>query len=126
MSDHQVNRRAHLFQRLFAFTFVESQLEQGLSEFDESTYFGKLLRNLSRLDKIIASVATERPLSEVNKVDLAILRLIVFESEEKQIPPKVLINEAVELAKLFGSESSSKFVNGALGKLLVVESNTEK
>lgn len=124
MSEHQGNRRIQLLQRLFAFTFTSAQFERGLLEFEESSYFGTLLRQVENLDQKIAAAATERPLSEINKVDLAILRLIVFESEQKQTPPKVLINEGVELAKLFGSESSSKFVNGVLGKLLVVESDT--
>ncbi|HNQ17168.1 MAG TPA: transcription antitermination protein NusB [Candidatus Woesebacteria bacterium] len=124
MSEHQGNRRVQLLQRLFAFTFTPAQLERGLLEFEESSYFGLLLRNIDQLDQLIAASATERPLSEVNKVDLAILRLLVFESQQKQTPPKVLINEGVEMAKQFGSESSSKFVNGVLGKLLVVESET--
>ncbi len=124
MSEHQGNRRIQLLQRLFAFTFTPAQFERGLLEFEKSSYFGLLLRNLDKIDQRIAASATERPLSEVNKIDLAILRLIVFESEQKQTPPKVLINEAVELAKQFGSENSSKFVNGVLGKLLVVESET--
>ncbi len=124
MSEHQGNRRVQLLQRLFAFTFTPAQLERGLLEFEESSYFGLLLRKIEQLDQLIAASATERPLSEVNKVDLAILRLLVFESQQKQTPPKVLINEGVEMAKQFGSESSSKFVNGVLGKLLVVESET--
>lgn len=124
MSEHQGNRRIQLLQRLFAVTFTPAQFALGLREFAQSTYFGLLLRNLDKIDLRIAASATERPLAEINKVDLAILRLIVFESEQKQTPPKVLINEAVELAKQFGSENSSKFVNGVLGKLLVVESET--
>jgi N utilization substance protein B len=55
----------------------------------------------------------------LNKIDLAILRLAVFELIiENSQPPKVIIDEAVELAKEFGSESSSKFVNGVLGTIL--------
>ncbi|MCA9372829.1 N utilization substance protein B [Candidatus Woesebacteria bacterium] len=121
MTEHKGSRRAQLLQRLFSITFTPAQFELGLKEFAESSYFGKLLRSLDRLDQKIAQAATERPLAEVNKIDLAILRLLVFESEEKETPPKVLINEGVELAKTFGSESSSKFVNGVLGKLIVVE-----
>jgi N utilization substance protein B len=56
-------------------------------------------------------------------VDLAILRLIVWEAHHKNTPKKVLIDEAVELAKEFGSDSSPRFVNGVLGQLLMQENN---
>lgn len=123
MSEHQGNRRIQLFQRLFASTFTPDQYQEALDQYDDTSYFGQLLRALDRLDEQIAQAATERPLTDINKIDLAILRLLVFESEQKHTPPKVLINEGVELAKLFGSESSFKFINGVLGKLLVVETN---
>lgn len=119
MSEEVANRRVKQFQRLFGCTFNQELLARCMTEYAPTAYFGKLLLNLDALDQTIATVATERPLSEINKVDLAILRLIVFEWKEKQTPPKVLINEAVELAKQFGTDSSPKFVNGVLGKLLL-------
>ncbi len=104
-------KRATLMQELFASSFAD----QG----DElSTTAAQILAEKDKLDQAIAQFAKERPLTEINKVDLAILRLIVFESTHKKTPKKVLINEAVELAKEFGSEGSSKFINGVLGKLL--------
>lgn len=119
MTEETANRRVKQFQRLFGCTFNQALLENCLLEYAPSSYFGKLLRSLDSIDEILAPIAPERPLADINKVDLAILRLIVFEWKEKQTPPKVLINEAVELAKQFGTDSSPKFVNGVLGKLLL-------
>ncbi len=75
-----------------------------------------VLNKLDDIDKIIKASAPEWPLEQIAKVDKVILRIGIFEllfSEE--VPPKVAIDEAVELAKAFGGENSSKFVNGVLG-----------
>ena len=69
------------------------------------------------LDKEIESAATEWPINKLNKIDLAILRLAVYELKHEDTPPKVIIDEAVELAKEFGSENSSSFINGVLGTI---------
>lgn len=57
------------------------------------------------------------PVEKLNRIDLAILRLAIYELGNEKIPPKVVIDEAVELAKEFGSENSSSFVNGVLGTI---------
>ncbi len=69
------------------------------------------------LDKIIQPIAPEWPLDQIARVDRTILRMAVYELTETKdtVPPKVAINEAVELAKAFGSDNSSKFINGVLG-----------
>lgn len=69
------------------------------------------------LDALIQPIAPEWPLAQISRIDLAILRLAVYELTEMAdvTPPKVVINEAVELAKAFGSDNSSKFINGVLG-----------
>ena len=72
----------------------------------------------SELDGIIPKAATEWPIDKLNKIDLAILRLAVYELTHSDTPPKVVIDEAVELAKEYGAESSSSFVNGVLGTIL--------
>jgi N utilization substance protein B len=77
---------------------------------------------VSEIDAQLAAHAPERPLSEINQVDLAIMRLIVHEAQAGKTPKKVLIDEAIELAKEFGTDSSPKFVNGVLGKVLGLES----
>lgn len=72
-----------------------------------------------KLDKDLQPLAPEWPLSQIARIDHIILRMGAFELiNNKSIPPKVVINEAVELAKNFGGDNSSKFVNGVLGTLL--------
>jgi transcription antitermination factor NusB len=74
---------------------------------------------LSQLDPIIAKSAPERPIDQINPVDLAILRLACFELViDKTTPLRVIIDEAVELAREFGSDHSPAFVNGVLGNLI--------
>lgn len=78
-----------------------------------------IITNFPRLDDRIQRAAPEWPVEKIAKIDLAILRLATFELliERKQ-PPKVIIDEAIELAKAFGNTQSSKFVNGVLGTIL--------
>lgn len=79
-------------------------------------------QNKESIDQQIKKAAIEFPIEKINKIDLAILRLAVFELlVEKKEPPKVIIDEAVELAKEYGGETSSSFVNGALGSILAHE-----
>ena len=82
----------------------------------------KIIRNLSSIDAQIESSATEWPIDKVNKIDHAILRLAIYELQKTDTPPKVVIDEAVELAKEFGADSSASFVNGVLG---TIYKNTE-
>lgn len=71
------------------------------------------------LDSIVSTLAPEWPLDQIAAVDRNVLRIAIYELLfEPEIPPKVAINEAVELAKMFGSESSPRFVNGVLGSLV--------
>ena len=81
-----------------------------------------IISHLSKIDQLIAKSAPDRPINQINRIDLAILRLATFElTMDKDIPPKVVIDEAVELGKEFGSESSPSFINGALGKLVEIK-----
>ena len=77
----------------------------------------KVAENFETLDKVLQPMAPEWPIDSIVAIDRNILRMGLYELSEcrKTIPPKVAINEAVELAKAFGSENSSKFVNGVLG-----------
>lgn len=71
------------------------------------------------LDKALQPIAPEWPIDQIARMDRVILRMGLYELlHEPDVPPKVVINEAVELAKAFGSENSSKFVNGVLGTAL--------
>ena len=113
-------------QDLFACTFSDENRKLCLEERDPDSTVYRILENLDAIDATIQKVAPERPLDEINMVDLAIMRTTVFESEQKDTPKKVLINEAVEMAKEFGSESSSRFVNGVLATLLIPEGSENK
>jgi N utilization substance protein B len=74
--------------------------------------------HIKEIDEIIVKTAPEWPLDQITIIDRNILRIGIFELKYAQeVPPKVAINEAVELGKAFGGESSGKFVNGVLGTL---------
>ena len=78
-----------------------------------------VLDNQERLDEMIVAYAPEWPIDQMAIVDRNVLRIALFEFVvDRGTPPKVAINEAVELAKLFGSDSSQRFVNGVLGTFL--------
>lgn len=80
--------------------------------------------HLTEIDQIITISAPEWPIPQIAQVDLSILRLAIFELLfDDEVPPKAVINEAVELGKAFGGENTSKFVNGVLG---TVYRNSEK
>lgn len=76
--------------------------------------------HLAEIDQTIGKAAPLWPIAQMAAIDKSILRLAIFEIlfNNKNVPAKVAINEAVELAKTFGSDSSSRFVNGVLGKVL--------
>jgi N utilization substance protein B len=77
-----------------------------------------VLAHLDQIDETIQGVAHEWPLAQMARIDKNILRLAIYEILfNNAVPAKVAINEAVELAKLFGSDTSSRFVNGVLGTI---------
>jgi len=74
------------------------------------------VKDLKKIDAEIVKSAPEWPIEQISLIDKSILRIAVFELlYSSNVPPKVAINEAVELAKQFGGENSSKFINGVLG-----------
>lgn len=78
-----------------------------------------VLEHLEGIDEIISEFAPSWPLDQMAVVDRNVLRMSIYEIViDADTPPKVAINEAVELAKVFGSESSPKFVNGVLGSVM--------
>lgn len=110
-SDPRHLRRRQITQELYALSFKNPHPQSQASQ--------KIAPKLSQIDKIIEKCAVEWPIEKINKVDLAILRLAIFElAFEKKTPPKVIIDEAIELAKEFGSESSAGFINGVLGTVI--------
>lgn len=104
---HQLRRKA--VKILFAESFTS---QKNLSDLVK-----KILSKKKTIDKEIEKAAPTWPVEKLNKIDLAILRLAVYELKYESTPPKVVIDEAVELAKEFGSDNSASFVNGVLGTI---------
>jgi N utilization substance protein B len=78
-----------------------------------------VLAKATELDTVLQPIAPEWPIDQIARMDRLVLRIGLYELlHEKDVPPKVVINEAVELAKAFGGENSSKFINGVLGTVL--------
>ena len=90
---------------------------------DDVAFIKKLVAGVQKqspdLDAKIQPVAPEWPIDQIARMDRLVLRIGLYELEnDDDVPPKVVINEAVELAKAFGGDNSSKFINGVLGTLL--------
>ncbi len=101
---------------------VERNIEQFGPGLEDKKFIWELIKgvvkNLSKIDKIIKQAAPQWPIKQVAIVDRNILRIGLYEllfGKRKEVPQKVAINEAIELAKMFGGENSGKFINGVLG-----------
>lgn len=111
--DRRHVRRQKIVQQLFAATFDNAQTENPRVEKTDL-----VLQNLVEVDAHITHYAQKYEIDKIAKVDLAILRLSIYDLMiEKQVPPKVIINEAVELAKELGGDKSPGFINAVLGKV---------
>ncbi len=96
-----------------------NQFAPGLDDdqFTETLVKG-VLENVKEIDTFITTYAPEWPLEQITTVDRNILRIGIYELKiDQHIPPRVAINEAIELGKSFGGESSGKFINGVLGSI---------
>ena len=98
-------------------------IERYQATVDDKDFILKLVRGVDKqekkLDTELQPIAPEWPIDQIARMDRVVLRMGLYELKFGQdVPPKVVINEAVELAKAFGSENSSKFVNGVLGTVL--------
>lgn len=140
MSNRHLARTIAL-QTLFAWDFngkKDSDIERLTAEnfanfapnFDDGGFVKDLVAgvrdNISKIDKFIVKYATEWPLDQITTIDRNILRLGIFELLYSPVPPRVVINEAIEIAKSFGGDSSGKFVNGVLGALYNDEPEIQK
>lgn len=132
-TEHDPRHQARMLvlQKLFAKDFMDldrqeialDQLKE-LNEFetyDENLYeelMRGVLENIVEIDRYIVKYAPAWPIEQIKKVDLEILRIAIYEGFIAQLtPPKVAIDEAIELAKSFGGSTSDKFVNGVLGAI---------
>ncbi len=113
-SDPRHLKRAKLIRKLFTWQFQNNKKAPASIQ--------KIVKELPVIDKLITKSAPDRPIHQINRVDLSILRLAIYELVvEKSAPLKVIIDEAIELGKEYGSDSSASFINGALGKLVEIE-----
>lgn len=103
---------------------VERNIKEFASGLEDTSFIIQLvegvIKHVDRIDKIIEKAAPQWPLEQIAIVDRNVLRLGLYEllfGNRDEVPPKVAINEAIELAKSFGGDSSGKFVNGVLGTI---------
>ncbi|OGM99040.1 MAG: transcription antitermination factor NusB [Candidatus Yanofskybacteria bacterium RIFCSPLOWO2_01_FULL_41_34] len=101
---------------------IDRNVKEFAAGLEDTTFVSQLIdgvmKHLSELDKIIEKAAPQWPLEQIAIVDRNVLRLGLYEllfGNRDEVPPKVAINESIELAKSFGGDSSGKFVNGVLG-----------
>jgi N utilization substance protein B len=114
---YEIDLTGHPPELVISERLSETPLEDNLSEFARTIVFG-IQPLINELDQIIAKHAPEWPLDQVATIDRNIMRIALWEiAVSNQTPLKVAINEAVELGKIFGSESTPRFVNGVLGSL---------
>jgi N utilization substance protein B len=101
---------------------ITNNLEQFAPGMEDTDFVRALVKgvtdNIDEIDAVIVKTAPEWPIDQITVVDRNVLRLGIYELMFlKDVPPKVAINEAVEIAKKFGGENSGKFINGVLGTL---------
>jgi N utilization substance protein B len=100
---------------------LNRNLERYETAIEDKDFVGELVKGVivaqAQLDEKIQPMAPDWPIEQIARIDRTVLRMGLYELLElaNQVPPKVAINEAVELAKAFGSDNSSKFINGVLG-----------
>lgn len=109
--DPRHKKRIHIFQELFVWESIKSPPKLTIRE---------ITNNSDEIDTQIKTFAPKWPIDKINRVDLSILRLAIWEImfAKTKVPTKVIIDEAVEIAKEYGNESSSSFVNAVLGSII--------
>ena len=113
-TDPRHKLRVATVQKLFEGSFRKN------IDFDKSSETDKILKHQKEIDSLIQKFAPNWPIEQISPVDLAILRLSIWELafKEKKEPFKVVVDEAVEIAKEYGTETSGRFINGVLGTII--------
>jgi N utilization substance protein B len=126
--------RSIVMQSLYEWDFFDQKkdlvkiVERNIKEFapglEDTSFIWQLVtgvvKKIKQLDQIIEKVAPEWPINQISIIDRNVLRIGIYEllfAKKDEVPSKVAINEAIELAKSFGGESSGKFINGVLGTI---------
>lgn len=108
-----LNEQIHLY-----FDLIENSKEKEINYLEER--IGKILEQIEAIDAMIEEVSSGWKLNRIGKVDLAIMRLAIYEIKfDEDIPTGVAINEAVEIAKIYGEDNSPSFINGILAKIVI-------
>ena len=119
---YEIDATGHDVEAVLAHILADSGLSEENAVFARELVRG-VIENKEKIDQNIQNFAPAWPIGQISVVDRNILRLAILEILlDKRVPVKVAINEAVELAKTFGSENSSRFVNGVLGSVSSVAS----
>lgn len=109
--DPRHQRRIKAVQEVFSQIFHKQRIRENLTK--------KILENIKEIDKLIQKGAPAWPIEKIGRMDLSILRVAVYElAIEKKEPEKVIIDEAIEIAKEYSGDTSPRFINGVLGKIL--------
>ena len=123
---YEIDSVGHEPERVLTQLLAEGWLSEENAAFVRELVTG-VIQSKEEIDRNIQSFATAWPIEQIPVVDRNILRLAIFEILfDNKVPVKVAINEAVELAKLFGSDNSPKFVNGVLGSVSALANRIDK
>ena len=119
---YEIDSAGHEAEEVVSHLLAEERLSEENADFVRELVKG-VIQNKQKIDENIKTYAPAWPVGQISVVDRNILRLAIFEILlDNKVPVKVAINEAVELAKKFGSDNSSKFVNGVLGSVSTLTS----
>lgn len=113
----ETERERIIYDRIKEMDNEEKRNNKAVLAFMEALYFG-VYEHLKAIDELIEKNATNWSFNRIAKVDLSILRLAIYELNYTDVPQKVAINEAVEIAKTFSTDKSPKFINGVLGSVI--------
>jgi N utilization substance protein B len=119
---YEIDTTGHEPEDVMQRRITENSLAPDAAEYARELVNG-VLQNVPNIDELIQKAAPAWPFTQMAKIDRNIIRIALYEAlfKPEKLPFKVVVNEAVELAKLFGSESSSRFVNGVVGSIVTQE-----
>lgn len=113
----EAERERIIYDKIREIDDEEKKRNKVVIEFIQSLYFG-IFEHLKEIDELIEKSATNWSFARIAKVDLSILRLAIYELKFTDVPQKVAVNEAVEIAKEYSTEKSPRFINGVLGSVI--------
>jgi N utilization substance protein B len=123
---YEIDCTSHRFEDIQPYLFKEKELESQIIEFAQNIITG-VTSNIQHINDLIKKFAPLFPIDQIAIIDRNILRIAIFEILfDNNVPIKVAVNEAIELAKIFGGDSSPKFINGVLGSIITNAENSNR